>query len=321
MKFPGIHKESLYEALNYVPFARVFFRRRPGDVARPKNIFLSIVIELGSLCLLYLLLSPAVAMPLYNRLLFHPSPESNELSQQINQMADFFHCTFQDVQFKAADGETLHGWYFLRKGSQKTIMINHGNAGSIEARLPLCPLLLQTGSSVFLYDYEGFGKSTGTPTVVKCRDDALSAFDYLTHQAHLKPSSIVLYGESIGTGFTSELSTMRKAGGIILQSAFTSLPDVASDNLFFLKLYPTWVYPEPHLSSIDIMSRPHAPLLIIHGKKDSILKYQYSEQIMKRALEPKTLLLLPDADHNDVYDKNVDLTMPALNKFISGLPD
>jgi pimeloyl-ACP methyl ester carboxylesterase len=314
-------KESLYESLNYVPFARVFFRRRLDAVKRPKNVFLSAIIELGSLCLLYWLLSPAFAAPLYDRLLFHPFPEREDLSKQIDQMADFFHCTFQQVQFKAPDGETLHGWYFLRKGSRKTIMMSHGNAGSIEARLPLCPLLLQTGSSVFLYDYEGFGKSTGTPTVVKCLDDTVAAFDYLTEQQHLKPSSIVLYGESIGTGFTSELSTKRKAGAIILQSPFTSLPDVARDNLFYLYLYPTGFFPKPHLSSIEIMSRPHAPLLIIHGKQDSTLKYRYSEQIMESALEQKTLLLLPDANHADIFEKNVDLTMPAINKFIAGLPD
>jgi uncharacterized protein len=314
-------KDSFFEFLNYVPFARAFIKRRTDASDRPKNVLLATVIEIASLGLMYWLLSPAVAMPLYNNLLFHPSAESNDFSKQIKKIADFFHCNFQEVRFKATDGETLHGWFFIRPGSRKTILMSHGNAGCIENRLPLCPLLLQSGSSVFLYDYEGFGKSTGSPTLVKCRDDAVAAFDYLTEQMHLAPSSIVAYGESVGTGFTSELSAKRKVGAIILQSPFTSLPDVASDNLFFLKLYPSWIYPEPHLSIIDIMSHPHAPLLIIHGKQDQILKYRYSEQIMKRAQDQKTLILLPDAGHNDVYEKNVDLTMSAIDKFISGLPD
>jgi hypothetical protein len=200
-------------------------------------------------------------------------------------------------------------------------MVSHGNAGNIVHRLSLCPLLLQTGSSLFLYDYEGFGKSTGSPSVAKCCADAVAAFDFLTEQLHVKTSNIVLYGESIGTGITSELSTRRTAGAIVLQSPFTSLPELGADHILFLRLYPASIYPSPHLSIIDIMSRPHAPLLIIHGMKDDTLSYRYSEQIMKRAMDQKTLLLLPDAGHVDVYKTNVSLTMPALNKFIAALPD
>lgn len=313
-------RESLNDIFAYVPFVRLFYKRRQVPGVRPKNRLLATGIDLLSLFVLYVLLSPAVAMPLYNSLLFHPSREDTDLSQQTKQIADFFHCTFTEVTFKAPDGESLHGWYFNHPGSRNTIILSHGNAGNLEGRLVLCPILLQSGSSVFLYDYEGFGKSTGHPTVLKVCDDAVSAFDYVVDQLHVEPAHVVLYGESIGTGITSELSTRRKPGAIILQSPFTSLPDVAADHLFFLKLYPHWVYPEPRLSNIDIMSRPHAPLLIIHGKKDSLLSYHYSERIMNSAVDRKTLLLLPHAGHADIFVTDVASTVPALNRFLSSLP-
>jgi alpha-beta hydrolase superfamily lysophospholipase len=314
--------ESLIEFLEYVPFARIFFRRRKDVAARPKNKLVSILVELASLFLLYWLLSPTFAMPVYNALIFHPINEKDDLSDQIKMVESKFQCTFQEVQFKAPDGETLNGWYFLHPGSRKTIMISHGNAGNIVHRLTLCPLLLQTGSSLFLYDYEGFGKSTGgSPSVAKCCADSVAAFDFLTEKLHVKTSNIVLYGESIGTGITSELSTRRTAAAIVLQSPFTSLPELGADHVVFLKLYPASLYPSPHLNIIDIMSRPHAPLLIIHGMKDDTLSYRYSEQIMKRAMDQKTLVLLPDAGHNDIYKTDVSLSLPALNKFIAALPD
>ena len=324
------------EFLTYVPFARIFVRppKPPGPVqsagaqdesnppANPtykRDMRLAIAMEALSLVLMYILISPMVAMPIYNKLIFHPIPENDDLSDQIKTMENYFHCHFRNITFKALDGESMHGWYFERPGTNKVILVSHGNAGCMEHRLPLLPLLLQTGCSVFMYDYEGFGSSTGSPSMAKICDDATAAFDYVTQKLDVKPENVIVYGESIGCGATSTLSTRRKVGAIILQSPFTSFPEVAADKLVLMRLYPASVFQEPTLNNLAIMKKEHAPLLLIHGMKDDILPYRYSERIMAEAMEPKTLVLLPNAGHNDVYKTDVNVSIPALNKFIHSL--
>jgi uncharacterized protein len=329
---------TLIEFLSYVPFARVFVRYR-GTIAQPdssaqqapadleramrrgrKGRTLAMIIEGVGLCALYLALSPTFAMPMYNAVIFRPWLEKIDLSEPIKKIEKTFHCQYTEVSIKVPNGESLSGWYFKIPGAKKTVMVSHGNAGNIQHRLELCPLLLSTGCSVLLYDYAGYGKSTGSPSLPKVCADALAAFDYLTNDQHIHASDVIIYGESIGCGVTSELSMKRRAGAIILQSPFTSLPACGADKLPFLRLYPDWIFPAPHLDNLEIMKNAHPPLLIIHGKKDSILPYQYSERIMAEAVEPKTLVLLPDAGHNDVCCVNVQQSMQALKKFVDALP-
>ncbi|MDR3614347.1 MAG: alpha/beta hydrolase [Candidatus Obscuribacterales bacterium] len=324
------------EFLTYVPFVRIFVRplKSPGPVpsegakgesnapaspAYKRDMRLTIAMDALSLLLMYILISPMVAMPIYSRLVFHPISENDDLSGEIKTMENYFHCHFRNITFKAIDGESMHGWYFERPGANKIILVSHGNAGCMEHRLPLLPLLLQTGCSVFMYDYEGFGSSTGSPSMAKICDDATAAFDYITQKLDVKPENVIVYGESIGGGATSTLSTKRKVGAIILQSTFTSFPEAAADKLVLMRLYPAFVFPEPTLNNLAIMKKEHAPLLLIHGMKDDLLPYRYSQRIMTEAVEPKTLVLLPNAGHNDVYVIDVNVTIPALNKFIHNL--
>jgi uncharacterized protein len=328
---------TLTEFLSYVPFVRVFVRQT-GTIAQPdsaeqqapadlkralrkgrKSRVLAMIVEGVSLFGLYMALSPVFAMPMYNAVIFRPWLENIDLSGPIKKIEKMFQCQYKEVSIKSPNGEKLNGWYFKIPGARKTILVSHGNAGNIQHRLELCPLLLSTGCSVLLYDYEGYGKSTGHPSLPNVCVDAIAAFDYLTNDEHVQPSDVIIYGESIGCGVTSELSRKRPAGAIILQSPFTSLPACGADKLPFMRLYPDWIFPSPHLDNLGIMKDAHPPLLIIHGKKDSILPYQYSERIMAEAAEPKTLVLLPDAGHNDVCCVNVQQSMEALKKFVAGL--
>ncbi len=303
--------------VQYIPFVRGFVPSRMR--LEKKNRLLSILIESISIFLLYLILSPQCAMPLYNSIIFHPVNEKDDLKDQIKAVEDTFHCKFYDVHYRAPDGERLHAWYFAVPNAKKAILISHGNAGCIQHHFVLYPLLLQSRCSVFMYDYEGFGESTGSPNLTNVCEDAVASFDYMTHQMQWRSGDVIIYGESIGAGITSELSKVRTAGGVILQSPFTSLPKVAADRLFYMRLYPQWSFPSPTLSNAEIMTRKHPPLLVIHGMKDEMLPYQYSEQIVAQAAADTTLVLLPHAGHTDVYKTDLNLTMPALNNFIGRL--
>jgi hypothetical protein len=200
-------------------------------------------------------------------------------------------------------------------------LVSHGNGGNIAYRLPLAFNLLQSGVSVFLYDYEGYGASEGSPSIEAICKDGLSAYDYLIAVKKYQPANIIGYGESVGTGITSYIASQRHFTGIVLQSPYTSLIQAGCDSLPWLRLYPHFLFPKPELNNVEIFTHPHPPLLIIHGKRDSILSYHYSEQIMKRALPPAELVLLPHAGHNDAPSVDKDLLMPALKAFWKSLKE
>src|SRR5206468_3134820 len=103
-------------------------------------------------------------------------------------------------------------------------------------------LMLLAGYSVLVYDYQGFGRSSGRPSVDGILSDGAAAFDYLVKERGIDPHRIVLYGESLGVSVAAHLSTIRDCGGLVLQSGFASLSRIACKHFPFLRIYPTALF-------------------------------------------------------------------------------
>jgi fermentation-respiration switch protein FrsA (DUF1100 family) len=262
------------------------------------------------LCIYYLLFSPLIAMPFYNTCIFHPYMAGDFDLKEIAGVKK------RDVFFTTAGESRLHGWLFKQQGAKKTVLLSHGNAGNLTHRTDLISLLLQSGASVFIYDYRGFGRSQGQASVDGCCDDATAAYDYLSKNLCVPSDQIVLYGESIGTGFTAQLSARRPSAGIILQSAFQSLPQIAREKLPYMSIYPTCFFAFNNLNTMSILRKVHPPLLLIHGKKDEIIPYHNAQDLFHDADGIKDLVSLPNAGHNDITNNvNAEL-LSALSKFL-----
>ncbi|KHD90111.1 hypothetical protein AH06_01765 [candidate division TM6 bacterium Zodletone_IIa] len=244
----------------------------------------------------YVLFSPLVAMPFYNTCIFHPYVTGDYEIKEIAGVKK------QDVYFENSQHTKLHAWYFANPAAKKTILFSHGNAGNITHRTEILKLLINSGASVFIYDYSGFGLSKGSPSVDGCIDDAIAAFDTMKNKLKIDPQSIVLYGESLGTGITSQLAEHRNCSGVILQSAFASLPEIAREKMIVFRLYPDFIYPVNKLNTKAYVKGQHPPLLIIHGEKDNIIPVHNADDIYAAASQKKSLVKLPEASHNDVPD-------------------
>ncbi|HVV71680.1 MAG TPA: alpha/beta hydrolase, partial [Verrucomicrobiae bacterium] len=137
---------------------------------------------------------------------------------------------FEKVFFESSDGVKLSGWFFAVSGnspdSHPTALVCHGNAGNISHRLDLCRVLLDEGLNVFLFDYRGYGLSEGRPSEDGTYRDAKAAFQWLNRKGL---HQIIAYGESLGGGVASQLCLEQKTAGLILQSTFTSIPDIGAD--------------------------------------------------------------------------------------------
>ncbi|MGH9553202.1 MAG: alpha/beta hydrolase, partial [Terriglobales bacterium] len=205
--------------------------------------------------------------------------------------------------------------------SKYTVVFSHGNGGNIAVREDTVSLLLKAGTSVFIYDYRGYGKSQGAPDVEGICEDAIAAYDYVHKVRQVPPEHIVLYGESLGVGVTTYLSTERKCAGMILQSGFASLSRIASEIFPVLALYPGPLLSNPPLDSIAVLSKSHAPVLIVHGRQDDVVPFKHGEDIYEAAVGPKVFVDLPACGHNDISCTAPAKYTEALKKFWGSLSE
>lgn len=264
---------------------------------------------------LYLVLSPRVAKPLYRSLLFHPSPYPGELEQP----PEISGVVGKEVFFPGPAGRKLHGWFYKHVKPKFTVLLSHGNAGNITNRLQTINLLLEASTSVFIYDYQGYGKSEGTADIPEIYNDAAAAYDYVIKEESIAPEDILLYGESLGAAVSCHLSTMRKCRGMVLQSGFASLRRIAQETMPLLKIYPAWLFPANLLDSLSVLKNPHPPVLIIHGDQDALIACDHAKDLYEAAVGPKTLLTLPNCTHNDICYISPDEFSLGLGKFLDEL--
>lgn len=145
-----------------------------------------------------------------------------------------------------------------------------------------------------MYDYQGFGRSQGSATVEGTCEDAVAAYDYLIQHEKRTAKDIIAVGESWGSGVTGQLVMQREVAGVIMHSGFASLVSAGRHRFFWLRLYPDWSFPKNlRLDNMAVFSKPHPPLLIVHGKTDIVIPCQEAKLLFERATEPKTLFLLP----------------------------
>lgn len=186
-------------------------------------------------------------------------------------------------------GETpkLHGWFFpARTDSPRrhlAILVCHGNAGNISHRLDLAAIFLQTGASVFLFDYRGYGRSTGRPGEEGTYRDAEAAYDWL-RQKNFAGKHIIAFGESLGGAIATELASRRETGGLILENTFTSVVDLGSELFRWL---PVRYLCSIRYHTISKLPRLKTPVLIMHSRADALIGYHHAEKNFAAALEPK----------------------------------
>lgn len=222
-------------------------------------------------------------------LLFFPSkhPAGNWAPKELR---------FEDVWFTAQDHTRLHGWYCPSDAPRATILIAHGNAGSIASRAPLLRYLQSRAQvSTFMFDYRGYGRSEGAPTVEGALQDARAARAKLRELAKTKDSEMLLMGESLGGAVVVELAAESAPRGLILQSTFSSLKDVA--DVHYPKL--SWLVPPAKLDSAARIARYRGPLFQSHGDADRTIPFASGEKLFRSANEPKAFLRIQGADHNN----------------------
>jgi len=225
---------------------------------------------------------------------------------------------YEDVYFTSADGAGLHGWFIPGETQTPVVLFFHGNAGNISHRVQNLRLLhQQSGVSVFIIDYRGYGNSTGQPSEEATYDDARGALSWL-HEQGWRSDQIIYFGRSLGAAVATQLALEEPPAGLVLESPFTSIAAMGRKHNPILYLLFGGMLQSSYdaLSKIDQIS---APLLLLHGTRDTIVPPEMGEQIFARAGEPKTLHLIQGAGHNDTLEHGQKEYWQAWNTFIESL--
>jgi fermentation-respiration switch protein FrsA (DUF1100 family) len=204
---------------------------------------------------------------------------------------------FEEIAIQTADEESLHGWWVATQQPRPAghILFFHGNAGNIGDRVVLASLLASVGFDVMLFDYRGYGHSTGRPDERGTYLDARAARLAMISTEGCDPARVIYLGESLGAAVAAELALYSPPLALILQSAFTSLRDVARRHYPL----PRFLIPDAY-PTIRRIRRIDAPVLVLHGDRDSIVPLAHGRTLFEAAGQPKQLHVFRGLGHNDL---------------------
>jgi len=254
---------------------------------------------------------------LQDRMLFLPGIPGREVTATPAAIG----LAFEDVTLTTADGVRLHGWWVPapavgNTGATRTLLHFHGNAGNIGHRLDLLQLFASLGVNVLMLDYRGYGRSEGAPSEAGLYLDAEAAWNHLTQARGLAPASIVIHGQSMGGAVAAHLAARKPAGALVLESTFTSVPDVGA------AVYP-WL-PVRLLARLSLDTRAElgkvrSPVFVAHSRDDEIIPFAHGEALFAAAGEPKRFLELA-GDHNSAFWISRESYAAGLREFLAVMP-
>jgi hypothetical protein len=195
---------------------------------------------------------------------------------------------FEDVALATADGERLHAWLVRPSAVHSTlVLVCHGNAGNIEDRLYVAAAFARMGHAVLLFDYRGYGGSSGRPSEEALYADAECAYDHAVGALGFAAERVVVYGESLGGAVAIELARRRTVAALVVEESFTSLPDVGARHYRWLPV--RWLA-RYRFDSITKVAAIDAPKLVIHSPDDEIVPFEQGRALFAAAREPKRFL-------------------------------
>jgi uncharacterized protein len=201
--------------------------------------------------------------------LFHPEKLARDYVRH-------FDMPFREINIPFNENDTMNMVQFFPKNSLRrgVVLYYHGNKQNIERYAKFVSSFTRHGYEVWMEDYPGFGKSTGTITEKKLYEQAMvvqkmAAGKYST-------DSIIVYGKSLGTGVAAYVASQTKARQLILETPYYSIPDLFSRYAF---IYPTERMSTYKIPSFEYLQKVNYPVTIFHGTNDGIIPYGCAKKL------------------------------------------
>jgi len=218
-----------------------------------------------------------------------------------------------EKQIKTADGETLAAWFVPPRDDNPIFLYLHGNGGNLASRTRRFALMTAQGEGLLAIDWRGYGSSTGSPSEAGLMRDAQAAYRSALESVGT-PKRIVIVGESLGSGPAVALAATLESAGLILDSPYSSILDVASEQYW---MFPVRLLLKDQYRSDLRIGKIKAPLIVMHGDQDRIVPIKFGERLFALAPQPKEFIRVPGRGHLVLA---LDDVWPRVLAWIDGLP-
>jgi len=201
---------------------------------------------------------------------------------------------YQDWNLVSSDQAKIHAWSIPPRQGKLWVLHCHGNGGNISHRLEQARRLHDEGLGVVLFDYRGYGRSSGKLwREEQLLGDAQVVYNHL--QQAVEGVQIILHGESLGGGVAAALAECNPYQALVLESTFSSLAERAREAYPWL---PVRQLSRFQLNTLHRLKNLHGPILIMHGRHDEVIGFHHGEALFAAAPEPKAWVEL-SGGHND----------------------
>jgi fermentation-respiration switch protein FrsA (DUF1100 family) len=220
---------------------------------------------------------------------------------------------YKEIFIQNKEGVKLKAWLHEKDLiNKKTIIFFHGNAGNLRNRNYKLNELSKFDVNFLIVAYRGFSGNKGKPSEQGLYEDARSTLDWLKIKG-VKEKNLILYGESLGTAVAIETAQHIDLAGIILESPFTSMVELAQK---YYPVLPVKFLLKDKYETIKKLPNINSPLLVLHGKLDNIVPFSMGKKLFEKANEPKFKYFIDNDDHMVRYDQKL---LNQIKKFISDI--
>ena len=197
------------------------------------------------------------------------------------------------------------------------LLLFHGNAGNLSDRAGLMLELARLAEAdVFVAGYRGYGRCEGRPSEEGLYADARAAWRWLTTVGRYPPDRIVVFGKSLGGAVAVDLATEVDPAGLIVESSFTSIPEMASKHYPFV---PAALI-RTRMDSSSKIGGIGCPKLFIHSKADEVVPFEFGQRLYEEAVEPKDFFEIEGAGHNETWLVGGSRYFEAIRRFVQSVP-
>lgn len=247
-------------------------------------------------------------------LVYHPA------ARAVAEPAPGYELHQRAVSYRSGDGTRLSGWIVpARKDSSGYwLLICHGNFGNIGfgQRPDFYARMRDVGLNLLAFDYRGFGASEGSPQEAGLYEDAVASYHYLTDSLHVPADRIILFGHSLGSGVAIETATRVPAAALIVEGAYTSVPDRGQE---LYPYFPVKLIASQRFASLEKIGRVQMPKLFLHSPEDAVIPFAHGQALFAAATEPKRFVSVKGG-HEDAFSIDDAKYHDAIRELIAALP-
>ncbi|MFA6186959.1 MAG: alpha/beta hydrolase [Phycisphaerae bacterium] len=204
---------------------------------------------------------------------------------------------YEKVQLNTPDGLILSAWFVPAKNAAATLLFCHANGGNMAYYLDTIDIFNKLGLNCFIFDYRGYGDSGGEPGEMGIYIDAQTAYDWLKTEKNTPAEDIIIFGRSLGGSIAAHLAGNVKAGGLIVESGFTSYADIAQKFYPYIMVRPFAKY---SFNTLEYIKKVKCPILFIHSRSDEVVPFEFGLRLYSAARGAKEFAEI-FGGHNDGF--------------------